>query len=223
MRRWEELARIRLDEINRMKSPKAQAIYTYLPSRALHHTKDSPFSIKLANVLPQIGAPVPIHKSVRKKIFIQNDETSILNQLNNAEVADGILRVELEETRDGSDYKLISWVEREEAPQKSMPSSGNSKMLDAWLEGGRPKQSFDDRLRKSKPLSGHYKSLLERTGAELKGSERFFEMAAALLGPQFEQILSETKGDVLAGDRGDNPTKRLNYRIMEALRRGPLG
>ena len=44
-------------------------------------------------------------------------------------------------------------------------------------------------------------------------------MAAALLGNnRFEQVLSEAKGDALEGDPGHNPTGRLIYRLMEALK-----
>lgn len=49
--RWEELARIRLDVLNSIPSSKAQAIYTYIPSRAVHHSKSSPFQITLHNLL----------------------------------------------------------------------------------------------------------------------------------------------------------------------------
>ena len=116
LKRWEELARICLDVLTSLRSPKAQAIYTYIPSRAVHHTESEPFSIKLATILEQIGAPVPAAKSKRKQVFTQN-KTSILSQLNGAKIIDGILRTELLETRDGADFKLIFWVEKGSATQ----------------------------------------------------------------------------------------------------------
>ena len=45
-------------------------------------------------------------------------------------------------------------------------------------------------------------------------------MAHALLGPRFEQILSEAKGDALEGNPGSNPTGRLIYRILYELEQG---
>ena len=77
MHRWEELARIRLDVLNGLKSTKAQAIYTYLPSRAVHHTKDNPFQITARNVLEQIGAPIPAYKSKRRQVFEDRKSTRL--------------------------------------------------------------------------------------------------------------------------------------------------
>ena len=140
LKRWEELARICLDVLISLRSPKAQAIYTYIPSRAVHRTKSEPFSIKLATILEQIGAPVPAAKSKRKQVFTQN-KNSILSQLNGAKIIDGILRTELVETRDGSDFKLIFWVEKANAPKRIDPPK-KSKMLEAWTKAGRSRASF---------------------------------------------------------------------------------
>ena len=220
MVRWEELARIRLDVLNNLKSTKAQAIYTYIPSRAVHHTKDSPFQITLSKVLEQIGAPVPKHKSVRKKVFVQHGEKSILNQLDGAEIADGSrLRVALEETRDGRDFKLIFWSEGG-GETKQVTEDKGSKMLDAWLRSGRSKMAYEKRLKSRKILSDYHAELLERANVELDGNERFFENAAALLGVQMDQILSEAKGDALEGDPGNNPTGRMIFRLMNAIGKG---
>ena len=218
LKRWEELARICLHVLISIRSPKAQAIYTYIPSRAVHHTRSKPFSINLATVLEQIGAPVPTAKSKRKQIFTQN-KNSILSQLNGAEIIDGTLRAELAETRDGSDYKLVFWVEKGNTLEPIAPPK-KSKMLEAWLKGGRSRTSFQERLKSTGPLQYHHLELLERAGAELDKTEKFFQMAYALLGPRFERILSEAKGDALEGDRGTNPTGRLIYRILHEFEQG---
>ena len=212
LKRWEELARICLHVLTSIRSPKAQAIYTYIPSRAVHHTESKPFSINLATILEQIGAPVPTTKSKRKQIFTQNNK-SILSQLNGAEVIDGMLRAELAETRDRSDYKLLFWVEKGDAPKPVTPPK-KSKMLEAWLKGGRSRASFQERLKNIGPLEYHHLELLERTGVQLEKTEKFFQMAYALLGPRFAKILSEAKGDAIEGDGGKNPTGRLIYRIL---------
>ena len=212
LKRWEELARICLHVLTSIRSPKAQAIYTYIPSRAVHHTKSKPFSINLATILEQIGATVPTSKSKRKQIFTQNNN-SILSQLDGVEVIDGFLRAELAETRDGSDYKLVFWVEKGNAPEPVVPPK-QSKMLEAWLKGGRSRASFQERLKNTGPLQYHHLELLERAGVQLEKTEKFFQMAYALLGPRFEKILSEAKGDDIEGDSGRNPTGRLIYRIL---------
>lgn len=218
MTRWEELARIRLDVLNSLKSTKAQAIYTYIPSRAVHHSKESPFQITAKNVLEQIGAPVPEHKSVRKKVFVQHGEKSIINQLDGAEIANGSrLRVALEETKDGRDMKLIFWTEKDETEKPALEAKPTSKMLDAWLTSGRSQAAYEQRIKGRKPLSDYHLELLERSRVEVEGNERFFENAAALLGSQMDMVLSESKGDALEGDPGNNPTGRMIYRILKAI------
>ena len=218
LKRWEELARICLHALTSIRSPKAQAIYTYIPSRAVHRTESEPFSINLATILEQIGAPVPTAKSKRKQIFTQN-RNSILSQLNGAEVVDGVLRAELAETRDGSDYKLVFWVEKGGIPEPATPPK-TSKILEAWLEGGRSRASFQERLKNAGPLHFHHLELLERAGVQLEQTETFFQMAYALLGPRFEKVISEAKSDAIEGDGGRNPTGRLIYRILGELERG---
>lgn len=223
LKRWEELARICLHVLTAIRSPKAQAIYTYVPSRAVHRTKTKPFAINLATILEQIGAPVPTAKSKRKQIFTQNNN-SILSQLNGAEIIDGILRVELAETRDRSDYKLIFWVENDTAPEpitaQPIASPKKSVMLEAWLKSGRSRASFRERLKNAGPLPYHHLELLERAGVQLEKTRKFFQMAYALLGPRFERVLSEAKGDAMEGDRGRNPTGRLIYRMLHEFEHG---
>ena len=54
----------------------------------------------------------------------------------------------------------------------------------------------------------------------MEKTEKFFQMAHALLGPRFEKVLSEAKGDVLEGNRANNPTGRLIYRMLYELEQG---
>ena len=214
---WEKLARIRLDVLTAITSPTAQAIYTFIPSRAVHHSKSDPFKIGLALLLQQIALPVPPHKSVRKKIFTQH-RTSVIAQLDGKEILDGVLRVSLAETKDGSDYNFLAWVEKGANAKPALPPASKSKLLDTWRAGGRSKQEFDRRVKTAQPLSDYHKELLQKSRAVLDGNERFFQLAAALLGQgKFEQILSEAKGDALEGSPGFNPTGRLIYRLMDAL------
>lgn len=223
LRRWEELARIRLDVLTSLKSVKAQAIYAYIPSRAAHHTKEDPFSIKVSNVLRQIGAPVPEHKSVRKKIMTQHGDSSILGQLDRSETVDGLLRVEMVETLDKTDFKLNFWLEREKAepPPLENINDSNGKMLQAWIKSGRSQQTFYERIKKSQPLDDYHKELLEKAEVDLGKTEKFFEMAASVLGTAyFDQLVSEAKGDALEGNQGTNPTGRMIYRILKAMEQG---
>jgi hypothetical protein len=219
LRDLQQLARIRLDVLTGMTSPTAQAIYTFLPSRAVHHTEQNPFPIKLTTLLQQIGMPVPAHKSVRKQLFTQN-RNSVLAQLDGKEIINGILRVALAETKDGTDYNLLAWAEKNGTATPALPPAPTSKLLDTWKASGRSKQDFDRRVKAAQPLTDHQKYLLEKCRATLDGNERFFQMAAALLGQsRFDAILSEAKGDAIEGSPGFNPTGRLIYRLMDALGR----
>ena len=178
LQQWERLARIRLDVLTSLTSPTAQAIYTFLPSRAVYHTAADPFTIRLANLLQQICLPVPALRSQRKQKFTQN-RNSIIAQLDGKEVLKGVLRVTLIDTRDGKDFNLAAWVEENETP--AAPAASKSKLLDVWRDRGRSKKDFDQRLANMEPLADHHADLIERARATLKGNERFFEMAAALL------------------------------------------
>ena len=94
----------------------------------------------------------------------------------------------------------------------------NSKLLEAWCAAGRSKQAFDQRLKYIEPLSFYTRELMERANVAIDGNERFFEMAAALLGNRFELILCEAKRDAVEGDPGRTPTGRLIYRLVESVR-----
>jgi len=91
-------------------------------------------------------------------------------------------------------------------------------MLDTWLSSGKSHKIYTQRLSKRRPLSDYHRDLLEKADVELEGNERFFENAVALLGNQMDMILSEAKGDALEGDAGNNPTGRIIYRIIEAIK-----
>lgn len=219
MQRIEKLGRIRLDVLNEITSPLAQSIYTYIPSRAVHHTQLSPFAIRLTNALEQLSHPVPPYKSFRKNLFTQN-RTSVIAQLDGRELIDGVLRVDLAETKDGTDYNLLAWVEKDTSDiTPAQPRQAKSKLLSLWLETGRSKVDFDQRMKKRQPLSDYAEELLTKSKVTIDGSRTFFEMTCALLGEnRFHAILSEAKGDALEGDPGNHPTKRLIYRLTEAVK-----
>jgi hypothetical protein len=121
-----ELQHLNLAVFTSIRSPLAQAVYLYLPSRAHHHTQENPFEIAISKLLQQVSFPVPRHKSLRKKLFCQHQERgrSILQQLDGLETLSGRFRLALAETSDGADWKLLTWVER----QRRVPRSGAAKI-----------------------------------------------------------------------------------------------
>ena len=216
MNRIERQTGLRLDVLIGMTSDAAQSIYTFLPSRAARRSAANPFEITLTTLMEQIGMTVPPHRSKRLQVFTQRSP-SIIDQLNGAETLTGVLRVEVAETVDGDDYKVRTWVEVR--PPALAAPSGDSTLLKAWTEAGRTKREFDRRVRSAPELTDHQVYLIGRAGATLAGNERFFRMAAALLGAgRFEGALSEAKGDALEGRPARNPTGSLIVRLMNAIR-----
>ena len=197
----------------------AQAIYLYIPSRAYHHSQENPFEITLTRLLEQVSFPVPEYKSQRKQVFTQheNEGRSVLQQLDGIETLTGRFRVSLSETSDGTDWKLLAWVEKT-ARKVQLPGEG-SKLVAAYLNSGRPRELLDQALSNIKPLDDYEKELLESAGVVLGKNRRFFEMAKTILKEvRFNGLLSEAKGDELEGRKArKNPTARLIHRIMEAV------
>jgi hypothetical protein len=216
LNRISELQHLKLNVFTSIRSPLAQSIYLYIPSRAHFHTEGNPFEISLTKLLEQVSFPISSQKNRRRQIFTQN-RSPIIKQLDGVETLSGHFRVRLAETADGTDWKLQAWVERN--PHKPQFGSGNSKLVAAYLKSGRPRELLDQALCDIQPLVGYELDLLQTAGVEVARNRRFFEMAKAILqAPRFVALLSEAKGDALEGRAATkNPTARLIHRIMEAI------
>jgi hypothetical protein len=214
-----ELQDLDLDVFTSIRSPLAQAIYLYIPSRAHHHTETDPFEINLTRLLEQVSFRVPPQKQRRNQIFTQHEKEgrSILQQLDKLATLTGTFRVRLAETSDGTDWKLQTWVERN--ARRPQLSGENSKVVNAYLKSGRPRELLHQALSNMQPLSDYDIDRLTVGKVEIAKNRRFFEIAKALLGEsRFDGLLSEAKGEELEGRRATkNPTARLIHRIMEAI------
>lgn len=217
--RIRELQHLRLDVFNAIRSPLAQAIYLYIPSRACHHNVAKPFEISLTRLLEQVSFPVPRQKCRRHKLFMQHadENRSILQQLDGLETLKAIFRVRLAQFADGSDWKLLAWVEG--GSTKTKQRRQDSKLEIAYLASGRSRASLAQVRAHVQPLSDYEISMLEKAEVRLEGNERFFLLAKAMLPPsQFAMLLAEAKGDSLEGRKAKkNPTARLIWRIREAI------
>lgn len=215
------VAQIHLKTLASIRSPLAQAIYAYIPSRAVHCSKEMPFEITLKNILIQVGHTIPEAKSVRKKIFTQN-KNSVVQQLNNVSIVSGILKVTLEETASQNDYKLQFWVEKstEKASISGSKPQGSSVLRNLWIRSGKSHQEFDVRIRHPLPNFSNYQlELFEKGNIILKGNRVFFKQALALLGEnRFNELLAEAKGSVLEGKQAiKSETHRLIYFVKDAI------
>lgn len=221
LNRIAELQYLKLSVFTSIRSPLAQAIYLYIPSRAFHHSEEKPFEIAISKLLEQVSFPKPEFKSFRKKLFTQN-RNSILQQLDGVETLTGHFRVKLVETENKADWKLLAWVEPEKKPKPR--TTEHSKLLAAYLKSGRPRELFDRALEVIAPLSDYDLDLLEMAGVGVSGNRRFFEMVKALLkAPRFSSLLSEAKADAIEGRPATkNATARLIHRLMGAVATPPL-
>jgi len=210
-----ELQYIKLEVLTSIRSPLAQAIYLYIPSRAHHHSKNNPFEITVTKLLNQVSHPVPKYKAHRKLLVTQN-RTSILSQLDGTETLLGTFHVNMVETTDKKDYKLQAWIKVSE--KKSLSPGTNSKLIQMFLDKGITQKEIDRRLQKTQPLDSYEIELLEMGKINVSEMEKFLEMARALLGETgFHNLLAEAKSDALENTRSSkSPNHRLSHRIMEA-------
>lgn len=90
--------------------PLVKAIYMYIPSRAVHHTKDAPFKIKLQTLFDQLGHKQNKFKYKSKRYEIMTRGVKpIIDQLNGVAVYNGTMYCTLKESADGSDWMLCAW------------------------------------------------------------------------------------------------------------------
>lgn len=212
-----ELRHLKLSVFTQIRSPLAQAIYLYIPSRAAHHSEHDPFEISLTKLFEQVSFPIPGQKSKRKQVFTKHEENghSILQQLDNKETLTGRFRVRLDETSNCADWKLQSWVEK----TASKRVLGSTKLEADYLQSGRTPDQLRQVLANIQPLTDHELELLTLAKIEVAPNLRFFEKAKAMLRPsKFHSLLHEAKGDEQEGRRATkNQTARLIHRIREAI------
>jgi hypothetical protein len=220
LNRVTELQHLILDVFTSIRSPLAQSIYLYIPSRAHHHTEDDPFEISISKLLEQVSFPIPNQKNRRRQLFTQNRK-SIIQQLDGLETLKGIFRVRLAETSDGTDWKLQTWVEKHS--RKLQRDEKNSKLMTIFLASGRTQEELDYRLDNMESLTDYEIGLLQTAEINVEKDRRFLELAKALVGPvRFVGIVGECKADTLEGRKATkNPTARLIWRIKEALPEKP--
>lgn len=176
---------------NKLPSKIAQAIYLYLPSRAIEKTSfQNAYKIKLENLMTQLGMPVPKYKSERRKVFSQH-KSPVITQLDGAPIHHNkVLRVELAETKDKTDYNLCAWTEI--AKDYVEPEFNTSSNLAVWWqESGGTLREFQERMRRKPFLNDYEAQNLKNAGINVKKDMTFLRMSKALLG---QCIFSEITG-----------------------------
>jgi hypothetical protein len=213
---WTQLMHVRLDVLRSLTSDLAQAIYLYIPSRAVHHTKEDPWKITLSALFEQLDLPVPPSKSVRKKILTQHKK-SVLRQLNDVPVLKGFLKVGLRLNNDKTDWLFLAWVETSD----KLPDLRNSDsaLVDAWRRSGRPETELAKVLRTALPdLPDDTRHLAEIARVDLEKIERFLRLCILLLGKnKLLRMLAELKVEVIEGRGPQNPTGTLIWRLLNEI------
>ena len=92
----------------------AKAIYMYMPSRAVHRSKQNPFKIKLATLFEQIGYNTSKSKRKGQRYQVMTrGKSPIIEQLNGIAVYQGKMFCSLQESADGEDWMLCVWVKKD--------------------------------------------------------------------------------------------------------------
>jgi hypothetical protein len=214
---WTNIMHVRLDVLRTLASDLAQAIYLFIPSRAVHHSKDDPWKINLANLFDQLGINVPPSKSLRKKALVQHGERSVLKQLNNVPILHGYLRVSLRLNKDKSDWLFLAWSEgRGDLPDLY---SSESALVDAWRKSGRDEAELAKLLRNPLPeLTDEELYLCEAAKIELLNVQRFIQLCKVVIGKnRLHRVLAGIKVDVVEGRGIHNPTGTLVWRLLTLI------
>lgn len=214
----------RLDILRSIPSPIAQALYLYIPSRAIYYSSvEAPFSICLSNLLVQVGVRVPPTKSERKRVFEQNAgkrSGCIRDQLDGLALRDGHLRVHIAPCANAEDYKLQCWVERTRTQTGRATSSKEpGALVQAWQCGGGSPDEFKTRIGYQAVLDDYDRELLERGRIDVSGCEPFLRMVKSLIGPlYFTELLAEAKAVAIEEQDVRSPTGLLISRLLIAVK-----
>jgi hypothetical protein len=214
---WTNIMHVRLDVLRTLASDLAQAIYLFIPSRAVHHSKSDPWKINLANLFDQLAMNVPSSKSLRKKALVQHGEKSVVKQLNNVPILHGYLRVSLRLNKDKTDWLFLAWVEgRGDLPDLY---SSDSALVDAWRKSGRDEVELAKLLRNPLPeLTDEERYLCEAAKIELPKVQRFIQLCKVAIGKnKLHRVLAEIKVDVVEGRGIHNPTGTFVWRLLKLI------
>jgi hypothetical protein len=214
---WTNIMHVRLDVLRTLASDLAQAIYLFIPSRAVHHSKADPWKINLANLYDQLAMNVPSSKSLRKKALVQHGEKSVVKQLNNVPILHGYLRVSLRLNKDKTDWLFLAWVEgRGDLPDLY---SSDSALVDAWRKSGRDEVELAKLLRNPLPeLTDEERYLCEAAKIELPKVQRFIQLCKVAIGKnKLHRVLAEIKVDVVEGRGIHNPTGTFVWRLLKLI------
>jgi hypothetical protein len=217
---------IDLGIIKTINSKLGKNIYIYIVARGAQRTKEDPWQINLTTLYEKLGIKDKDvrYKSTRLKKLTQG-KNPILAKLDNSRTIDSrILHVEISETRDKSDYKLICWAEENKANSKTL-----SKMEAEWISYGGSRTFYLDRMKKARTeIEYEYIRIMAIIGIEREDLEnahllavwcRLISLCSGVHPKIFPEVLSELKASKLESKTiFDNPGGILYTNTMNRLR-----
>lgn len=208
--------RIRVDVFCGLRGDLARALYLYLPSRAALNTAEAPFQITLTNLLLELRVPPPALKCHRKKVLAKS-----LARLNGIEIMQGRMHLELCETADGTDFKLLVWGDAIRCKQTSGIDafvSREGSLVKAWRQSGRSDDLLADRLGKAVGLSEYDEENLAACNLDREKDHSFFTAAKAMMGEaQFNLVLRTFMAEMATNPTAKNAFAVVSCRILESI------
>lgn len=191
-----------------IRSSLAQCLYLYLPSRAINHTMEDPWRIKLANLAAQLGMPVSCHRSKLARPFIRY----VVPSLDRAPMNRGCLRVALNNL--ATHDLLTLWHEPQKTAQTQPDKCSSPRIREVWIKNGGTLQSFQERMERNLEISGYAMDILERLQVDVKKDRVFLQKALNLLGDdQFNAVI----GNANLADIRTHPAKYIGGALMHAI------
>ena len=212
----EKFISVRLDVKVKLPSPVAQAIYTYIPSRAIYSTIENPWRISLTKLMKELRLPLEKYssKSEKKKLFTQH-KNSIMQQLDGQPLRSGdLFRCTLEEKKDKTDYYFCCWVQKTEKKTRKSP------LLQSWIDAGRDVKIFYKLVDERKPLTRKTIEDLKDMGFDPVKDRAYFEVAKAIMAylcdPDFEGYIADIHSRCMEGTVRD-PKALLSFNIRQMI------
>jgi hypothetical protein len=189
---------IRFDVLNQFQSELLQSWYLVIPCLASHPhvSAATPWQRNLRSLFHAAGVSYKDYGA--KQFRYERGGQLAVAQMDGAETMSGRLRVRLRENTDRDDWKLEAWIERSARPKLGYNPEGY--LFTFWLAAGRPKEEFEERLRRGPPdINAYDEELLHAAHypVEKKGNRVFLRQVKALVGEsRFQLTLSEAKTSV---------------------------
>jgi len=210
-----ERLNIRLDVMLSLKSNLAVSVYTYIPSRASHHSHANPFKISFKELLMQVerGRDFPTKSERLREFYAPERNRNIFSELDGKQTLTGTLRATYEEAED--DYHAIFWIEKSEQPLQD----------DAFLKHLFQQYKIPDSLHKRllKGIKGHLNDYAAEKicslGIDIEQNHDFYVVAQNILGElAFNSIVGQIATELNSGTSSiASPGAVLGHRLKMAI------